>query len=214
MSPHPRPSPAVPATAADRLAPAARPDDLHATWWATTHSETASTRAHQPRPSPHTAPSARLATFAALRNQGPAAYIPQQPRASPPWRRFSPTRFTRRHRQRCVCSASVGRRINAFRCARLAAAGGAGPFGRCGGPGAAADVGAGPQRAAPLRCRPITTPLGLQLLQCTVLAGAKSRFDASSPTGASRAPWPLRCGVPGTAELPLNPYVQQGCDPL
>ena len=85
---------------------------------ATSHVELASPTAGQPQPSPHTTPPARLARLAALRDQAPEAYIPQQPRTPSPWRRFSPTRFTRRHRQQRVWPASVGRRINAFRWAR------------------------------------------------------------------------------------------------
>lgn len=52
---------------------------------------------------------------AALRDQASEAYIPHHPRMPPPWRRFSPTRFIRRHRHRCAWSASAGRQINAFR---------------------------------------------------------------------------------------------------
>jgi hypothetical protein len=98
--------PASCSTAPDLLAPAALIDRLvdHRNRRQRRHS-----RLPQPqRPIPVMSPLPAAPAFA-LPHWPAEPYIPQQPRTPPPWRRFSPTRFIRRHQHQCVRPASLGR---------------------------------------------------------------------------------------------------------
>ena len=106
---------AIPNMATDLLTPAPMIADL----WTTTSSEDVAATYATTAPAAVTANPGMspppCAAASALPDWPAEPYIPQQRDTPRPCRRFSPTRFIRRHQHRSAWPALTGRRINAFR---------------------------------------------------------------------------------------------------